>query len=79
MKRKSTARSGTRSSGSYGRVRVMANRGGRKVVVPPATVPEGRTRCPVCRNTPRLNPSGRLRRHNDLFGLTCYNVAPPAP
>ena len=66
-------RGGSRYARSgFGSVYVV--RGGKPVIAPPPLV-DGRLRCPACRNAVKPTPSGHLRRHNDLFGYPCYNVA----
>ena len=44
--------------------------------VPAPKLADGQVRCPVCRNATKRTPTGRLRMHNDLFGLRCYNRNP---
>lgn len=60
-----------------GRVRhtSMGAPGRRRVRLPPELKP-GQARCPVCRNACSVTGRGFLRRHRDLYGLDCYNVAP---
>lgn len=73
--RKHWSRSGSRSSGGFGRARVMT--GGRtRIAVAPPLLTAGRVRCPVCRNTCITTASGDLRRHSDLHGDRCYNRLP---
>lgn len=43
------------------------------IAVPTPT--EGQRRCPVCRNAVKVTGRGYLRRHRDLFGHDCHNVA----
>lgn len=41
---------------------------------PPPLI-EGKVRCPSCRNVVTPTSTGRLRRHRDLFGSDCLNIA----
>jgi hypothetical protein len=61
-------------SGNSG-TKPISQPGVRQYVAPPP-VPDGRTRCPVCRNHTGRTPSGYLRKHRDVFGHPCYNRRP---
>lgn len=67
---------GSRAGTGSRRGRVLAAEAGlsRRVVAPP-TPGGGRESCPVCRNVASVTARGYLRRHRDLFGHDCWNVA----
>lgn len=54
----------------------VGNARGAQAIAPPS-LRDGQVRCPVCRNGSQVTDRGYLRRHKDLFGHTCYNVALP--
>lgn len=60
------------TSGDRTRLRGVAR--GRTVLAPPELKP-GQVRCQVCRNGVVITDRGYLRRHHDLFGHRCHNVA----
>lgn len=54
---------------------VTGARGTTHSVAEPPALRVGERRCPTCRNRTQLTMRGYLRRHKDLFGHNCYNVA----
>jgi len=70
LRSRNTAHGGNRSTPFSG-VATRLDRG----EVPAPLLIEGQLRCPVCRKGVRPTERGYLRRHRDLFGHDCHNVA----
>lgn len=66
--------------GKRGRVKfVTGARGSSRATLAPPMLRDGQQRCPACRNGSSVTSRGYLRRHKDLFGFDCHNVALPEP